>query len=97
MLEKLVLLYLADSVGLFEDLCKAVASGDAKGIQKSAHPLKSNSASLGAMQLSELFKELELMGRENNTENAAQVLVATECAYSEACKALRGEIGQDVG
>ena len=44
-------------------IMQSVERGDAKGLHIAAHSLKSSSAYVGAMRLSALAKELELMGQ----------------------------------
>ena len=48
---------------MFEELQHSCEKGDAETLRRVAHTLKSNSASLGAMQLRDICKELEGMGK----------------------------------
>lgn len=54
----------------------ALAAQDADSFRRAAHTLKSNAATFGAHRLTDLARELETMGRENNldTGNRLQVL-----------------------
>lgn len=54
----------------------ALAAQDADSFRRAAHTLKSNAATFGAYRLTDLVRELETMGRENNldTGNRLQVL-----------------------
>ncbi|WKZ41568.1 MAG: Hpt domain-containing protein [Anaerolineales bacterium] len=54
----------------------ALAAQDADSFRRAAHTLKSNAATFGAYRLTDLARELETMGRENNldTGNRLQVL-----------------------
>lgn len=51
-------------------ILEAAGKDDAKGLQIAAHSLKSGSAYIGAMRLSALAKELEMMGRSGALEGA---------------------------
>lgn len=46
----------------------AVAAGDTAGLRHAAHTLKSSSASIGAIKLSQLCAEMEAMAREGRTD-----------------------------
>jgi PAS domain S-box-containing protein len=60
-------LYLAESPKLVEKLKAATAAGDALGIVRSAHSLKSSSANVGATALSGYCGEIEACARRANT------------------------------
>jgi signal transduction histidine kinase/DNA-binding response OmpR family regulator/HPt (histidine-containing phosphotransfer) domain-containing protein len=59
--------YLKSAPGLMHDIRDAVKAGDMDGLVKSAHPLKSSSANVGAMELSILARELEFKGRQGDS------------------------------
>ena len=63
-------LFLEHSPQKIAAILQAVENGDAKGLQTAAHSLKSSSAYVGAMRLSELSRELEMMGRSGTLEGA---------------------------
>ena len=70
-------LFLEHSPQKIAAILKAVENGDAKGLQTAAHSLKSSSAYVGAMRLSELSRELEMMGRSqvlDEAEKKAEIL-----------------------
>lgn len=81
--------FLEDSPRLLDQMRLALTSGNADTFRRAAHSLKSNSATFGAMQLSELARELELLGREAKLQNAGDRLQAVDKAYSEVAGALR--------
>jgi CheY-like chemotaxis protein/HPt (histidine-containing phosphotransfer) domain-containing protein len=58
--------YLNSAPGLMYAIRDAVKAGDLDGLVKSAHPLKSSSANVGAMELSVLARELEFKGRQGD-------------------------------
>ena len=80
---ELVDTYLQDSPELFRQMHQALESNDADTFRRAAHSLKSNSANFGAMQLSSLARELELMGKENRLEQAEETLARAENDYAQ--------------
>jgi HPt (histidine-containing phosphotransfer) domain-containing protein len=69
----------------------ALAAGDATGFGDAAHALKGSAAALGAVRLRTAAFELELRGRDNNLENAQELVNALEAVLSEAIDALSRE------
>ncbi|MCU7827939.1 MAG: response regulator [Candidatus Thiodiazotropha sp. (ex Myrtea sp. 'scaly one' KF741663)] len=61
--------YLKSAPGLMHGIRDAVKSGDMDALVKSAHPLKSSSANVGAMELSVLARDLEFKGREADSSD----------------------------
>ena len=55
--------YLADAPVQLEGIEEAVAANDAEALIRPAHTLKSSSATVGAMQLAEASRALEMAGR----------------------------------
>ncbi len=86
-------LYLKETPGALKTLRLAVIEGDAEQIRMISHSLKSSTAQLGALQLAEQFKTLEMYGRQNQLENAEFVLEAIEAEYEHVSLALE-DIGQ---
>ncbi len=72
----LVRVYLEDTPKAIAALEQAAARADTEGLIAPAHSLKSTSANLGALGLSELAKRLEHDARTGNLGNAAPLLVA---------------------
>jgi HPt (histidine-containing phosphotransfer) domain-containing protein len=72
----LVRVYLEDTPKSIALLEKAAASGDDSGLIAPSHSLKSTSANLGALGLSELAKRLEHGARNGDLGNEVHVLVA---------------------
>ena len=79
--------YLKSAPGLMHAIRDAVKEGDMDGLVKSAHPLKSSSANVGAMELSILARELEFKGRQGD----ASGLVAS---YNQAADIYRRSISE---
>ena len=96
MLSRIIKIYLESSPKLLQALRDAIAqdeAGAAEAIRQAAHSLKSSSANLGAVVLSDLCKELEQMGRDNRTTDASAVLSEIEKVYPLVCRRLAAECG----
>ncbi len=70
----------------------AAARKDAKALQISAHGLKSSSAYVGAMGLSAMSKDLEMMGRSGSLDGAEGKVKALAAEYVRVKDALEKEI-----
>jgi HPt (histidine-containing phosphotransfer) domain-containing protein len=81
--------YLDDSPRLLEAMHQALEAGNAEGFRRAAHSLKSNSASLGAMPLSRLAKELEEIGKSGTLASAPSQLAQAEAEYALVKAALQ--------
>ncbi len=90
-LQRIIRIYLSDSPKHLQELRDGLAAGDAVRVHRAAHTLKSSSATLGAMALAELGKEMESRGREGRLEDVAELLGRIEEAYAKACVALEAE------
>lgn len=69
-LKRVISAYLSSTTPLIVTLKEACSARDIEGTQNSAHTLKSSSANVGAIKLSELCKELEMNCRKNTLGNA---------------------------
>jgi two-component system, sensor histidine kinase and response regulator len=72
--KEVVQLFLESSENIVQQIEQAAKAGDADGLRRGAHTLKSSSANVGAESLSELFRRLEALGKENNLETAEPLL-----------------------
>ncbi|MDD1748284.1 MAG: Hpt domain-containing protein [Methanothrix sp.] len=75
-------------------IMQSAERGDAKGLQLAAHSLKSSSAYVGAMRLSALAKELEMMGRSNSLEGAKEKAQRLKTEFELVMTALEKEINE---
>lgn len=90
-------LFIKHSPEKVKAIMEAAEKDDAKGLQLAAHSLKSSSAYIGAMRLSALAKELEMMGRSGSLEGArvkAEMLLEE---FDLAVKAVAEEIKRSGG
>jgi HPt (histidine-containing phosphotransfer) domain-containing protein len=65
--------YMRDAPIRFKTMRDAITASDAEKLYRAAHSLKSASASLGAINLSGLAKQLEHMGRNEDLEDVRDV------------------------
>lgn len=86
--------YLEDAPQLLQSIRDAIEAGDAQALRQSAHTLRSSSANLGAITLSNVCKELELMGRNGSTTDASERMAQVEVEYEKVKVALQLEIEQ---
>ena len=89
--------YLSETPKLLATLHTAVTLDEASTIERTAHSLKSSSATMGALRLASLCAELEALGRANCTGNAAVLLAQIVTTYEAVREALTGEVqGQTI-
>jgi CheY-like chemotaxis protein len=91
--QELVDLFLRETPRLMADLDRAFAAGDLKAVERAAHSLKSSSANLGAVELSNLFREIEMAGRRADRAAVAPLALRAPEAFQRAEGALRAERG----
>ena len=91
---QLVEIYLKESDKLLETMSEAVASQDIETLGSAAHKLKSGSASLGAIALSNMCKELELISSTGNLTEAQEKLPQIQAEYQKVKIALPLECQQ---
>lgn len=84
--------YLASSPELIAEIQQAISSGDAPVLQRSAHTLKSGSASFGALDFAAQCKELEFIGRSGELAGADEKARALESAYPGVVAALKDKV-----
>lgn len=66
--------YLTETGALIEQLKQALISNEAASFGRYAHSIKSSSASLGALTLSQHARELEMMGKGSDLTGAGEKL-----------------------
>ncbi len=87
-LGELIDTYLNDAPELIATLRRALAAGNADEFRRAAHSLKSNSANFGALKLSAMARDLELMGKAGTLDGAAERIARVEAEYARAQVAL---------
>jgi len=91
-LSELVEAYLASSPGLLATMQQAIAAGEAPGLQRAAHSLKTGSASFGALAFAAQCKELEELGKTGALAEAEVKSQALEAAYTDVAAALQARL-----
>ena len=74
--------FFEDAYKQMEQMKTALSAQDAETFRRAAHSLKSNAATFGAMELSGLARELEMMGRDQNFEVGNRLEAVTEAFES---------------
>lgn len=85
---RVIAAYVDDTPKRLAQIHSAIQSGDADGLRKAAHGMKSSSANVGAESLAALCKELELIGRAGTVEGADELLVQAKEELNEVLSAL---------
>ena len=82
-LTRIISIYLEDTPNQMDNLCRALQDKDVKEVRSIAHSLKSSSANVGAMSLSNLFKDLEHKAYTNALQGGMEVFVAAQEGYQK--------------
>ena len=80
-INELIDTFLEDAPKMIAEIKSALAANNADSFRRAAHSMKSNAATFGAVQLSELAKELEILGKESRLVESSDTLKALEEAY----------------
>lgn len=87
-LAELIQTYFDDSPVQLAAMETALAAGEAEGLRRAAHSLKSNSANFGALTLSATCRELEEMAKAGALADAAGKVAQVTAEYESARAAL---------
>lgn len=87
-------LFIKHSPDKVNAIMQSVERGDAKGLQVAAHSLKSSSAYVGAMRLSALARQLEMIGRSNSMNGAGELAQRLKTEFEQVMTALEEEIDE---
>ena len=77
-----------------ENLRQAIETRDLAALESVVHSLRSGSAMLGAMELSEMAGRLEALAGEGKLDELLADLPALEAILEELIELLRGELGK---
>jgi HPt (histidine-containing phosphotransfer) domain-containing protein len=80
--------FLEDAPQLLSELEQLVESGDAAGVRRVAHSLKSNGADFGADSFSSLCKELEMTAKAGTLEGTGDMVAQIAAEYGRVAAAL---------
>ena len=87
-LKEMINIYLEESPRLISEMKAALKENQVENFTRAAHTLKSSSANLGAMALSEMCKELEMMGKSGNMSRASEKAAIVAQEFEKVKKAL---------
>ena len=96
-LVSLVEQFIQDTRGYVETIREAAASGDALALKRSAHTLKSSSASMGAMVMSEICRTLQEMGRVGTVTGSEILAKRLQGEFDRVRQALELEVSKIQG
>ena len=82
-LSEIVEAYVEDATQYLQNIHQSVASGDAELLRQSAHGLRSCSINMGARTLSNVCKELEMIGRKGTVCGAREWVATVEAEYEK--------------
>ena len=85
---ELVDTFLQEAPSMLDELRQALAAKDADKFRRTAHSLKSNGNTFGALTLGAMARELELGGMATVIERGGQPLDALAAEYSRVAAAL---------
>ncbi|HEX4243850.1 MAG TPA: response regulator [Steroidobacteraceae bacterium] len=92
LLTKVIGLYASNSTGLADALRTSALSGDANGLMRAAHALKSSSANVGAVALAELCRSIEAAAAEGRIDLAGMLVERFLHEHRRVLQALDQEI-----
>lgn len=81
MVRNLTDLFLNNSRLLLDQLCAALAAGDAETVRRTAHTFRSPAAQMGAIHLATLCQSLEAKGRQGDLSDGPALLDAINTEY----------------
>lgn len=86
-------LYLDDARAHVSNLRAALANGDLRLLERAAHTLKSSSANVGALNFSELCREIEQAARAERLQSTPSLVERAEREFQAVCEALEAARG----
>jgi two-component system, sensor histidine kinase and response regulator len=86
--------YLTDTDPLISTLDETFESGDLEQLQRIAHSLKSSSANVGAMIVSDLSKDLEMNCKNKSLDNTIELINRIKTEFIRAKDALNKELSK---
>ena len=92
--DRLIEVFLDDTPTIIAALETAAVGPDMDGLRNAAHTLKSSSANLGAMSLSNAAKRVELAARMGTLERPAVAVAMIANEFARARQALRASMSQ---
>ena len=94
-LARVVRLFLEEAPATLESIRTAVREGDADGIARAAHKLRSAGLNVGAVPLAAVSKELETLGRAGSLEGVVSLATELDELYAAVETALEARLKMD--
>lgn len=92
----IISIYLANSPVVLDEVLLALENGDQKTLRRASHTLKSSSANVGALRLSEMCRDLEAVGGTNSMAtgdgNVSGLVAAIQDEFARVRDALTAEL-----
>ncbi len=88
MTSELVEVFLQDGAETLQEMQAVYAQNNAQALYQLAHSLKSSSAQIGALSLSELCQQLEDRGRSGDLEEVSELLAQVAAVYEQVYEEL---------
>jgi HPt (histidine-containing phosphotransfer) domain-containing protein len=82
--------FLDDAPRMFKDLRQALVDKNTELFRRTAHSLKSNGNTFGALTLANLAKDLEMIGREERLDSVGNKVEQLASEYAKVESALQG-------
>jgi CheY-like chemotaxis protein/HPt (histidine-containing phosphotransfer) domain-containing protein len=91
---KILTSFLESSATYVSAIHQAVVHQDAKALFHAAHALKSSSSMIGAMELSRVLKDFELLGRQGDVAGSHERMAELDSVYEAVRQAVLNELGK---
>lgn len=83
--------YETSTAATLDVLARALGDGDGHAVERAAHSLKSSSASMGAVTMADLCRDVETAGRDGDVETARTRATGIAALRDDVIAALRTE------
>ena len=88
-INELIDAFLEDAPKMISNMQDALLAKDVESFRRNAHSMKSNASTFGALELSTLASELELMARENNLDIGGRLELLNQ-SFAKVAEELQG-------
>jgi HPt (histidine-containing phosphotransfer) domain-containing protein len=85
---ELIDLFVDDAAAQIRSLQNSLKCGDVRGVERSAHSLKSSCANIGARRMSQICFELEKLGRSGTLDGVEALVAGADRAYIQVREVL---------
>jgi HPt (histidine-containing phosphotransfer) domain-containing protein len=92
LLKRVMGLFLEKSPSLVQQMTDGQKLNNTEEIYRAAHSLKSSSATIGAMGLSEICRLLEMAGRQGNVTEIPELIKKVKSEFSVVCMELTRQV-----